>query len=67
MDASLTRIFNLGATTRTTRTLTVNLRSANLLNHTNVTAVQTVLSPNLGQPFSGDAGRRVEIGARFAF
>jgi hypothetical protein len=50
------------------RTLTFNARSANLLNHTNVTAVNTVLSSsNLGQPLTAEAARRVELGVRFAF
>ena len=48
-------------------TLTVNARAANLLNHTNATAVGTVLSPTLGQPLSAEAARRLELGARFAF
>jgi Carboxypeptidase regulatory-like domain len=49
------------------RTLTLNARSANLLNHTNVTAVETVLSPTLEQPLTSEAARRVELGVRFAF
>jgi hypothetical protein len=48
-------------------TLTFNARAANLLNHTNTTAVGTVLSPTLGQPISAEAARRVELGVRFAF
>jgi Carboxypeptidase regulatory-like domain len=48
-------------------TLTFNARASNLLNHTNTTAVGTVLSPTLGQPISAEAARRVELGARFAF
>jgi hypothetical protein len=49
------------------RTVTFDVRGANVLNHTNVTAVQTVLSPTLGQPLTADAARRVELGLRFAF
>jgi hypothetical protein len=49
------------------RTLTLNARAANLLNHTNTTAVGTVLSPTLGEPISAEAARRVELGARFSF
>jgi Carboxypeptidase regulatory-like domain/TonB dependent receptor len=68
MDASLSRVFHLSSTDKdSSRSITLNIRSANLLNHTNVTAVGTVLSPNLGQPISADTARRVEIGARFAF
>jgi Carboxypeptidase regulatory-like domain len=68
MDTSLSRVFNLSSNDKDhSRTITVNIRSANLLNHTNVTAVGTVLSPTLGQPISADPARRVEIGVRFAF
>jgi hypothetical protein len=50
------------------RTLTFNARSANLLNHTNVTAVNTILSSGtLGQPLTAEAARRVELGVRFSF
>jgi hypothetical protein len=48
-------------------TLAFNARAANLLNHTNTTAVGTVLSPTLGQPISAEAARRVEFGLRFSF
>jgi hypothetical protein len=47
--------------------LTLNARAANLLNHTNTTGVNTVLSPTLGQPISAEAARRIELGARFTF
>jgi hypothetical protein len=44
------------------------MRAVNLLNHTNVTAVGTVVSsPTLGQGLSAEAARRIEIGARFEF
>jgi hypothetical protein len=47
---------------------TVNARSANLLNHTNVTAVNSVLSSStVGQPIAAEAARRIEFGARFSF
>jgi len=50
------------------RTLTFNVRSANLLNHTNITGVNTVLSSSaLGQPLAAETARRVELGVRFAF
>jgi hypothetical protein len=65
---NLSRVFTLNARDKEhPRTLTFNVRGANVLNHTNVTAVQTVLSPTLGQPLTADAARRVEIGLRFAF
>jgi hypothetical protein len=47
--------------------LTFNARAANLLNHTNTTGVNSVLSPTLGQPISAEAARRIELGARFTF
>jgi hypothetical protein len=50
------------------RTLTFNARSANLVNHTNVTAVNTILSSGtLGQPLTAETARRVELGVRFSF
>lgn len=50
------------------QTLTINLRAANLLNHTNVTAVGGVLgSPSFGVPYAADTGRRVEAGVRYSF
>lgn len=50
------------------RTLDFNVRSANLLNHTNVTGVNTVLSSStLGQPLTAETARRVELGVRFSF
>ena len=50
------------------RSLAANLRSTNALNHTNVTAVGSVLgSPNFAIPYQADAGRRVEAGLRYQF
>jgi hypothetical protein len=50
------------------RTFTFNARSANLLNRTNVTAVNTILSSGaIGQPVAADTARRIELGVRFAF
>jgi hypothetical protein len=49
------------------RTLRFDARSANVLNHPNVTAVQTVLSPTLGQPLTAAAARRIALGVRFTF
>ena len=48
-------------------TLTFNARAANLLNHTNTTGVNTILSPSLGQPIASETARRLELGARFTF
>ncbi len=66
--SNLSRVFNLGSTRDRPRTLTLNARAANLFNHTNVTAVGTVVSsPSLGEGLAAEAARRVELGARFAF
>ena len=50
------------------QSLTLNVRSANALNHLNVTSVGGVLgSPTFGIPYAADNGRRVELGARYSF
>lgn len=50
------------------RTLTLNARSANLLNHTNATAVSSVVSsPTFSEPIAAESARRVELGMRFSF
>jgi len=69
LDMNLSRAFTLNPHGKDRpRTLTFNARSANLLNHTNVTAVNTVLSSSsIGQPVSSETARRVELGVRFAF
>jgi hypothetical protein len=70
LDTNLQRAFTLtrNAKAEHQQTLTVNLRSANVLNHTNVTAVGGVLgSPLFGIPFAADNGRRVEAGLRYSF
>jgi hypothetical protein len=69
LDMNLSRAFTLNPQDKDhPRTLTFNARSANLLNHTNVTAVNTVLSSSaIGQPVTAEAARRVELGVRFAF
>ncbi len=67
LDTSLSRAFKLGKSDRA-RTLTLNARAANLLNHTNVAAVSTVASsPNFAQPVAAESARRIEFGARFTF
>lgn len=46
----------------------VNIRSSNILNHTNVTQEGGVLgSPLFGVPYAADNGRRVEAGVRYSF
>ncbi len=65
---NVSRAFTLSPNDKNhSRTLTFNARSANLLNHTNVTTVNSVLSSSLGQPLTAEAARRVELGLRFAF
>jgi len=70
LDTNLQRAFKVtrNAKAEHQQTLTVNLRSSNVLNHTNVTQVGGVLgSPLFGVPFAADNGRRVEVGLRYSF
>jgi hypothetical protein len=68
LDTNLSRDFILNPKNADhLRTFTVNGRSANVLNHTNVTGVSAVLSPTLGQPTVAEVARRIEFGARFSF
>jgi hypothetical protein len=69
LDANLSRTITLNPRDKDhTRTITLNARSANLLNHTNVTAVNSVLSSSaLGTPVAAETARRLELGARFNF
>ena len=69
LDGNLSRTFNLPhAAEREAQTVALNLRSTNLLNHTNGTAVGGVLgSPLFGQTYAADPGRRIEVGLRYNF
>ncbi len=69
MYSNLSREFALGGKDKDhLRSLTLNARAVNLLNHTNVTAVGTVVSSSsLGQALSAEAARRVELGMRLSF
>ena len=69
LDSNLSRAFQLNPKDKDhPRTLTFNARSANLINHTNVTAVGTIVSSStFGQSLSAETARRVELGARFTF
>jgi hypothetical protein len=70
LDANVERVFALtkNAKANHPQTLTVNVRSSNVLNHTNVTQVGGVLgSPDFGVPYAADNGRRVEGGVRYSF
>jgi hypothetical protein len=69
LDMNLNRAWKIGTKRADSpRTLTLNMRSANLLNHTNATAVSSVLSsPGFSQPVAAENARRIELGARFSF
>ncbi len=69
LDANLSRSFALPhASGHEGQTVAVNLRSTNLLNHNNITAVGGVLgSPLFGLGYASDPGRRIEAGLRWAF
>ena len=70
LDTNLQRTFTLtrDAKAEHRQSLTVNLRSSNVLNHLNVTQVGGVLgSPLFGKAFAADNGRRVEAGLRYSF
>ena len=70
LDTNLSRTFTLTphAAKDSLQTLSVNVRSANVLNHTNVRGVGGVLgSPLFGTAYTAEAGRRVEVGARYSF
>ncbi|HEY1646885.1 MAG TPA: hypothetical protein VGF96_02805, partial [Terracidiphilus sp.] len=70
LDANVERVFALtkNAKANHPQTLTLNVRSSNVLNHTNVTQVGGVLgSPDFGVPYAADNGRRVEAGVRYSF
>ncbi len=69
LDMNLRRAFTLNPQDKGhPRTLAFNARSANLLNHTNVTTVNSVLSSSAtGQPVAAEPARRVELGVRFEF
>lgn len=69
VDANLSRVFTLNPGDKEhPRTLTFNARSTNLLNHANVTAVNTILSSGaIGRSVTAETARRLEVGVRFAF
>ena len=70
LDTNLQRTFKLTRNAKADhqQTITVNLRSSNVLNHLNVTSVGTVIgSPIFGQANTADNGRRIEAGLRYSF
>lgn len=69
LDMNLSRTFALTHSTQgDAKTLAVNARSTNAINHTNVTAVGGVLgSPLFGLGYAASPGRRIEGGLRYSF
>jgi hypothetical protein len=70
VDANIQRVFTLTGNSKSDhqQTLTANIRSSNLINHTNVTTEGGVLgSPLFLVPYSADNGRRFEGGLRYSF
>ena len=70
LDTNLQRSFSLTRAVKPLhpQTLTINVRSSNVLNHLNVTQEGNVLgSPLFGMPYAADNGRRVEYGVRYSF
>ena len=67
--ANLSKAFQLNPANKDNpRLLSYNIRAANVMNQTRVTAVGTVVSsPNFGQAITAEDGRRIELGARFSF
>lgn len=70
VDGNIQRVFTLNRNPKADhqQTLTANIRSSNLLNHTNVTAEGGVLgSPLFLVPYAADNSRRIEGGLRYSF
>lgn len=68
LDMNLSRAWKVSRHSDSGRTLTLNARAANLLNHTNVAAVSSVAgSPKFAQAVAAESARRVEMGIRFQF
>lgn len=70
LDANVERAFVLTKNSKAAhqQTLAVNVRSANFLNHTNVTSEGSIPgSPQFLQPVATDPARRVEVGVHYTF
>jgi hypothetical protein len=69
LDTTLSRAFALNnPKSEHPQTLTPNLRTYNLLNHTNVTSVGGILnSPQFGRPYAADNARLIQLGLRYSF
>ena len=68
VDGNIQRVFTMTHDPKAEhqQTLTANIRSSNLINHTNVTAEGGVLgSPLFLVPYAADNGRRIEGGLRY--
>ena len=69
LDPNIRRTFTLNPKDKDhPKTLSFNARGANILNHTNVTTVNTIVSSGtVGQPIAAGPARRLEFGVRFEF
>jgi hypothetical protein len=69
LDPNIRRTFTLNPKDKDhPKTLSFSARGANILNHTNVTTVNTIVSSGtVGQPIAAGPARRLELGARFEF
>ncbi len=70
VDGNVQRVFPITRNAKADhqQTITANIRSSNLLNHTNVTAEGGVLgSPLFLVPYGADNSRRIEGGVRYNF
>ena len=70
VDGNIQRVFTFTHNPKSDhqQTLTANIRSSNLLNHTNVTSEGGVLgSPFFLVPYAADNSRRIEGGLRYNF
>lgn len=70
LDGNLQRAFTLTRDKKADhqQTITANIRSANFINHTNVTTEGSVLgSPQFLTPIAADTSRRIEFGLRYSF
>jgi hypothetical protein len=68
LDANLSRAFTLNSGDKGhSRSLTFKARSTNLLNHTSVSAVKTILSSSSVGPVAAETSRQVELDVRFSF
>jgi hypothetical protein len=69
LDPNIRRTFTLNPKDKDhPKTLSFNARGANILNHTNVTTVNTIVSSGtVGQPIAAGPARRLEFGVRLEF